>query len=446
MQMNWVVSLVCRSQYSEPLNDGDSRCQTPEIQSLVSSYSAVCTFVSGLFGLYMLPRISKASDRVGRKFVFGIFFAGDILASLCKLVLLNIWTVDYRLAIIPYTIVGLFGSSSLITIMMSSYTSDCVRPVDRPKAMSYVTACQLVGKAVGPFASGRLVQATGSIGATLMASLVLSSIALTILTVFAPESRFTTDIEQRRPDAPLQDEVDDQRRESDTQERGSRGALLQQVNILHPIKSIWRIAKQEPAQAYRNIIGLICIDLMYEMIINARAGIAVLYPQMKFAWTSVQVGYLQSATACMRIVLLVAIIPQIMRLLRYLFREDRSYRGISRTEIAIVRGGNVLEVLGYSGYGLATTAGQFIASSFVATSGVIAKPFVQSSLLNLVPKQRIAEFLGAKGVLDGLFGILFSSIGLQIYSYTVSWKPELLFFLSAGGYFCVILLTTMISP
>lgn len=422
VQMNWVITLVCRDQYSEELSDGDPRCQKADVQSLVSSYTAFCSLVSGILGLYMLPRITRWSDNIGRRAVFGIFFLGDMTGLVCMIALLKWWEyVDYRMLAVTYIVTGLCGTNVVITIMMSSYTSDCVRPTERPKAMSYVTACQLVGKCAGPFLSSQLLErSNGHLTSTLYGALLFDALAVLTLIFGVPESKRSGEVSNE-----------------DNQ------TWLQRFNILEPLKNIWKVCREQDPQTCRNIIALLSVDLIYEIIINGRAGIAVLYPQMKFGWTAVELGYLESATAIARIILLVLIIPAIIKLLRRFFHEPEGMTGISKTEITIVRYGNALEVVGYTGYGLSINVVQYIVSSFIATSGVIAKPFVQSSLLNLVPRHHIAVFLGAKGVLDGLFGIAFSSIGLSIYSYTVSRKPELLFYMSAAGYALVILIVTL---
>lgn len=436
VQMNWVITLVCRNHYSQKLSDGDPKCQQSDIQSLVSSYTALCSLVSGVLGLYMLPRISKWSDKVGRRLVFGIYFLGDIAGLISMIILLKFWDyIDYRVLILPYLFTGICGTNVVITIMMSSYTSDCVRPTQRPKAMSYVTACQLIGKCVGPFLSSQLVQKTGgTISSTLYGALVFDGLALLYLRFRVPESKHIASLPSSEADFL-----------NSAHQPPDRLSIMRQsikvFNILEPLKKIRQVCREAESRAIaRNILALLSVDLIYEIIINGRAGIAVLYPQMKFGWTSVELGYLEAATAIARIFLLVIIIPYVIKFLRKLFQEPEDITGITKTEVSIVGFGNALEVVGYTGYGLAVNTTEYILSSFIATSGVVAKPFVQSGLLNLVPQQHIATFLGAKGVLDGLFGIGFSTIGLWIYSYTVSRKPELLFYMSAAGYAIVIVI------
>ncbi|CAN6672634.1 hypothetical protein TRVA0_046S01068 [Trichomonascus vanleenenianus] len=438
VRMNWAITLVCRDQYNLPLSDQDPRCQKTDVQSAVSQYTALCSLIGGLIGLYMLPRISEMSDRVGRKAVFGVVFAGNILTLLSMVVLMKYWRVfGYRSIIATYIITGLFGTNVLITVMMSSYAADCVRPRERAKAMGYVQACVLIGKASGPFLSSRLVQQSGSLMSTFYGSLVLEVLAVCLLQFVVPES-----ISPRTVDNALSAY---QRKQREKTEQPLVRRWFNEFNIFDPIRSIFRIARDQSSTVMRNIMVLVVIDLLYELIIAGRAGVAVLYPQMKFGWTTVEIGYLESATACARIILLVFIIPQVFKLLRRVYAEAVSGSGVSKSEIFIVRFGNCLEVLGYTGYGFAQNTTEWIASSFVATSGVIAKPTIQSGLLNMVPKDQIGEFLGAKGVLDGLTSTAFESIGLQVYSFTVERKPELLFYMSATGYFIVICLSLLIK-
>jgi len=160
---------------------------------------------------------------------------------------------------------------------------------------------------------------------------------------------------------------------------------------------------------------------------------------MKFHWTAIEIAYLQSATAVWRIVLLICFVPIGLGILHNVYHENKNHSGLSRTQITIIGFGNALESIGYIGYGLSRNGVDYAVSYFISTSGVMAKPTVQSALMNLVPADSIGESLGAKGVLDGVTGIAFSSIGMSFYSYTVAWKPELIFYVSAFGYFVVVL-------
>ncbi|ANB11159.1 hypothetical protein AWJ20_3960 [Sugiyamaella lignohabitans] len=352
---------------------------------------------------------------------------------------LKFWQIfDYKWIVLSYIITGIFGSGVLSAVMVSSYVTDSIKPRDRATAMGYVTACVLTGKALGPLISSHVIRCMNGklIGVPLVACLF--DAAALVWWKFTPESR--------------QLSVNTKSMPMSRREEGSALSLaLDRLNIFRSLYTIKNIAASQPNPASKNIFILISIDLLFEIIISGRANIAILYPEMKFGWTAVEIGYLQSATAVYRIVLLVLLIPHFIKLLQKYYDEDEEEltgqiamqeHCITRSQKVIIAIGNCFECVGYMGYGIATKGLEYSISYFISTTGVFSKPAVQSGLLNLIPADQVGEFLGAKGVLDGITGLMFSSIGLSFYSYTVARNPAIIFYVCTFGYLIVVLLAS----
>jgi hypothetical protein len=211
-------------------------------------------------------------------------------------------------------------------------------------------------------------------------------------------------------------------------------SLLSHLSPVVAIRTIVRVVRhQEKATAYNTLI-LLSMDVLFALIVAIRAGIAVLYPELKFGWTLVEIGMLQSATALYRVGILLIVMPLAIRLAQHIWNEHRQSHEVTKTDKLVLAVANLAETIGYSGYAIATNGWQYAVSYFIATTGVVAKPVVQASLMNIVSQQDIGAFLGSKGALDSIISVAFTSIGMSIYAATVAWKPEALFILSAIGY------------
>jgi MFS family permease len=228
-------------------------------------------------GMYTLPRLSGLSDRIGRKPIFLIFIIGDMLGIMTMVCTLRFWrSSSYHWLIATYITAGMFGSSVLINVLVSSYVSDCVSPHHRTRAMGYVMACTLIGKAVGPFIASQILQ-HWALTNTFYFALTFDVMAL-IWLIIMPESS-TRETRDRATDAFLV-------KQAENDQQGVLRLWFGRLNILKPLMSIWKIARGQSQLVQRDILVLVSIDVIYEMIIGGRAGIAIMYPEVsvKICW------------------------------------------------------------------------------------------------------------------------------------------------------------------
>jgi Major Facilitator Superfamily len=437
VEMNWALTIVCNNHFGEDLSYSDARCQSPEVQAETSKYVSAFALIGGLVSLYSMPYFCGLSDRYGRLPFMKLFVVGHGLQVLLMvLILINWQKSSIVLMIIPYILSGLLcgpAQSPMVIPLVSSYIGDAVGTPHRTTAMSLMQSANMIGKAVGPFLSGWLLKRNLGITNAMLGAVIIDVIALLTLYVYTPES--LTEIAREQAEAHHEARLN--------QDHGlpQWRVWLRRANILNPVYRLYELTSHQSPKAKRNIFILLAMELLYQIVISSRAGLAVLYPEMKFGWTATDVGYLQSSTAVYRIIVLTVVSPLAIKALQSYYRETRVTTTVSSTDTFILRVGNLMESGGYMGYGLAHNGFQYAVSYFVSTTGVVAKVAVSTALLNLAPAGTLGIFLGAKGVLESVSGVIFSSAGLQLYSYTVARWPELLFFICSAGYFTVVIMS-----
>ena len=93
--------------------------------------------------------------------------------------------------------------------------------------------------------------------------------------------------------------------------------------------------------------------------------------------------------------------------------------GMDLFDLSIVRLGIFFDLLGFIGYGFATSGAMFLVSGIVASLGGIGSPTLQASLTKHVPPDRIGQLLGANGLLHAIARIVGPIIFNTLYSLTV---------------------------
>jgi hypothetical protein len=73
--------MVCTDYYGKQMVDSDPQCKIPEVQSIASGYTSLCSFIAGVMALFILPRYLSLSDKVGRKPIYTLFLVGDTVGE-----------------------------------------------------------------------------------------------------------------------------------------------------------------------------------------------------------------------------------------------------------------------------------------------------------------------------------------------------------------------------
>lgn len=148
-----------------------------------------------------------------------------------------------------------------------------------------------------------------------------------------------------------------------------------------------------------------------------------------------QVGYLMTITNTVKIAMLILFLPLGTRVLHYIFNETSSHiSGVTRTDMFISRAGIWFDAIGYVICGLARNGTGYSIGRLSVVSGEISELTIQASLTNAVPKENIGEFIGGETLAVGVAYVIFTSLGMWLYSISVKSNPALLFFVAAAGY------------
>ena len=82
--------------------------------------------------------------------------------------------------------------------------------------------------------------------------------------------------------------------------------------------------------------------------------------------------------------------------------EPDSLHGTYNFELMVKRAAIFADIVGFLGYGIATTGDLFTLAGAITSIGGSASPTMQAALTKYVPKENVGQLLGAMGLLHAL--------------------------------------------
>ena len=306
------------------------------------------------------PIWGELSDRMGRKWIVTLNMVSFCLGIAVMLVVLgNPDTIPYQWLLLYPLCEGIFGGMGGGQSVMSAYIGDCTPPGSRAALFSLMTGLLFGGLAAGPAIASILIQRTGVTLAPFYAAFGLYAIQCVALTIFMPESLPASrkaEAIRLRSIRKAQDAAKAEKLAAESKQGSTSARILYPLRVAtQPIRDVVApIALLGPRKTATGDLdwSLPCIALasaIYTMLM-VRGGkmycahrliislqsiypLKMQYAQLKFGWSSVQLGNLLSlvsgiCTKCClslnlcaqlgvtRITALLVIIPLIIRLVR----------------------------------------------------------------------------------------------------------------------------------
>jgi sugar phosphate permease len=115
-------------------------------------------------------------------------------------------------------------------------------------------------------------------------------------------------------------------------------------------------------------------------------------------------------------------------------------------ELVVIQISIFFDFLGYVGYTLVRSSALMTLSGIVAALGSLATPTLQSSLTKHVPRDRVGQILGAKGLLHALARVIAPTLCNLVYSLTVGKFTQTVFVSLAAVFFLAICSSFYITP
>ncbi|KAH3065575.1 hypothetical protein KXV27_005417 [Aspergillus fumigatus] len=439
-KINLVLSLVCRDYLSKKasqdpnftylpviIGEDNPQCQVPEVQSLVAQFQLYLNLIAGILSALVSPRLGHVSDRYGRTRLIALSSLGAVLGeTLTVLVAARPERFSINLLLVGALLDGIGGSFTTILALATSYASDCTAPEKRSVAFGYLHGALFVGLACGPLVAAIVLKKTGEIIHIFAAGLAFHALFFFMVLLVIPESLSK---EQRQVAREKH-----RRRFTQKETAGwfSSSSWLQHLNpknLITPLSilcppvgrpsSLFPNRKGASPALRRNIILLAAIDTVVFAVALGSAQLVIIYAEFMFGWGNIESSIFISIVSTVRVLVLFLVHPILTRIFHKRTAEQRVIPGSNRVELVIIQISIFFDFLGYVGYTLVRSSALMTLSGIVAALGSLATPTLQSSLTKHVPRERVGQILGAKGLLHALARVIAPTLCNLVYSLTV---------------------------
>lgn len=439
-------SIACRARYPDG-GDPDSglwipddRCTNAVVSGDVTAMLSYSAALMGVLGVILTPKITALSDRVGR---MPILRAYAFTSAIASAVIFLLFMFPGQLGVPCFYLAQFLASSmgGMITFMLviKSYITDCVRPVHRTRYIGYMDAVMSISLTLGPTIGAFLTRVTGSITTTIVVSCSAPAFMLLIL-CFTPESR-----------------TEKARRESQASYASSRASnvtdhlntteklrhIISNLNFLAPLKKL-AFSNIESKKDRKNA-WLLVFFLFFASEIGMGVGnLFLIYPELKFGWTSVETGYSLTVFGLFKTLNLIILLPFMIKMLSKLWHL--SVKRLDMIDATIIRVSLVGSVIGFGTVAFASTGTMFVMGISIIQVTSAVGPAVTSALIKFVNKEEVGEVLGAVGFLMNLGGITSPVIFMQIFTHTAESNPNMVFKVVMFLNFVLFLITSLMLP
>lgn len=439
-------NISCRARYPEggdPNSDiwiPDDRCNGALVSGDVTAMLSYSAALMGVLGIVLTPKITAMSDRMGRMPILRAYATASLIASMTIFLL---FLFPGQLGI-PYFYLAQVLSASMggmITFMLviKSYITDCVRPVHRTRYIGYMDAVMSISLVVGPSVGAFLTRVTGSITTTIIVS--CSSPALMLLMLF-----FTSESRTEKARRASQASYASSRVSNVTDHLTAREKVkhfVTNLNFLAPLKKL-AFSNIESKKDRRNA-WLLVFFLFFASEIGMGVGnLFLVYPELKFGWTSVETGYSLTIVGIFKTLNLIVLLPFMIKILSKLWHL--SVKRLDMIDATIIRASLVGSVIGFGILAYASSATVFVLGLAIIQLTSAVAPAVTSALIKFVNKEEVGEVLGAVGFLMNLGGITSPVVFMQIFSHTAESSPNTAFKVVMFLNFALFLVTSLMLP
>lgn len=443
-RLSLISNLLCRDYYASKdisvlLDVEQMKCNIPAISGQIARMSTSLNTVTGLLAAVTAAKYGVLSDRYGRRYPLMLAMIGSLANDLCYIIVAKYYAhLSIYFLIFGAICDGLTGSFMSSMAATYSYVTDIVPPAKRAVAFGYFQCCFYGGIAIGPTLGGYLVKRTNNV-------LIIFYLAMGIHAVFALYTIFILpeSLSPARQQAAQLKHSEAQHEAALHNEANS--VVLTRASKLFDFFNIFTVLsvffpKNGRAVIRSNLMLLMCIDVC--LLLNLGIfTVVILYGKLMFDWGDLEQGYLLSIIGGTRVVVLLAVLPVVVRLVRGKIAHSRAAQqdtqteypphGADRLDIWLIRVAVLLEVAGFLSFAQAETSGAYYAAGGLSALAGIGMPTLSSALTKHVPSSQTGKLLGAVALMQSLNRVASPLFFGLLYSWTVSTHPATTFILMA---------------
>ncbi|TPX50675.1 hypothetical protein SeLEV6574_g00764 [Synchytrium endobioticum] len=464
---SWLPLGFSRIPGSSPQLPSLESCRAPPyaipVQELVATWSMILSLCTSVPAILTIPIISIILDKSGRAFVIKLPVL-SLLTGVLGLISLANLGFGMWILILTHLIQGFLGGFQAMVMVVFCYLSDCTTARRRTTVFAQMEALLFMAFLTGPYLGGVLAKLNDNPANAFYASMAAEVAVLLYVLLLLPESLgyIPPDHDSTPRPANTSTSIATPTPPS-LSTSSSTPALASLANVKSNIMetmSVFLVSRHDSTGRKQGKVSrLLLVTIAFLMAISfaglqfsfvfytvwplpeyKRPSLLKQAPKMqalKFGWESDDGGLFLLVLGIGRIFSVAIVLPSILKTIPN--TATPAYR--TAFELWIIRVAILCNMIGFIFLGLATAGWQFYVIGLADSFGAVTLPMVRAVLSRSLDSNLQGRLFSAIALVETLSGAFSPLLFGVIYRTSVSFMPNLIFFVIGGAYAVALFIT-----
>jgi DHA1 family tetracycline resistance protein-like MFS transporter len=370
------------------------------IQAISAKWNLVFGLANSIPSLGLAPFYGSLSDNIGRKPIILLAMI-TVLLMLSSYLIVEVFDNGLITILIGNIIIGFLGGYMNMVTAMIAYFADTTTSENRNSVFIFGEATVLGAFALGPLFGGLIARNInhGTFYVVLLAFL-LNSIVLILTIVFLPESLKT------------------------------KKENIEFLSIKSAVKGLFMLFRRIGSPSILVLIFSSCLMSF------ATSGQSLFfnYVSFEFGWDAQDEGQFMLVSSLSRICQMIIVFPFLTRIFKHLQSTKMSKVSF---DLTLIRIGIFLNFCAYMLFAVADNGFWFYLITFVDSFATLAAPTLRSILSLTVEGHNQGLLFSGISFLAQIISMIANVIFTNVWSFTVSTRPESFLYVVAGVYMAI---------
>ncbi|KAJ3094301.1 hypothetical protein HK100_006187 [Physocladia obscura] len=383
-----------------------------DVQGALAGWAVLLHLAAELPGVLVLVVAGALVDLAGRRAALMIGATSAVLSAAAHLAA-HAFDIPIALLVAVAFVQAFLGGLSLTSLAVSSYIVATSDPLRRTHFFMLQDGAFALAMAIGPVLGGAVVSRFGFRPVFLLELVLACTLFFFLLFIF--------------PDVPVAAAPSDA---SDATASAGASAFASQKPSLKRVFAESVVASYRTLKSiakFRAALCLVAIVTLQGLAMSSYGIMFFMYPAKRFGWDSLKIGQFIFRSNVQKIMWLTFLVPAILR-----FVKARGWLSKTGAEIIMLRFGILMAVFSELWFGFASTESSFLIGTSFSAMAVFASPTIRSLLSSLVPPEFQGRLFSSIRLFDAV-ALMFATVVVNgIYSSTVNFFPQAIFFCTAS--------------